>query len=97
MITVFNQGSAATTAPTTLADNVPGSLALGAMPAGCVASGQQVTCTIPAGFEPGASVSFEIPVTPALSVAGESLVNTATVTGGGDSGCRRPSRAASRA
>ena len=68
-----------------MADNVPGSLTLGAMPAGCVSSGQQVTCTIPAPLAPGTPVTFEIPVTP--TVAGQSVVNTATVTGGGDSGC----------
>ena len=55
------------------------------MPAGCLSSGQQVTCTIAAPLQPGTPVIFEIPVTP--TVAGQSVVNTATVAGGGDAGC----------
>ena len=85
VITVVNLGTAATTAPAAVADNVPASLTLGAMPAGCLSSGQQVTCTIAAPLQPGTPVIFEIPVTP--TVAGQSVVNTATVAGGGDAGC----------
>jgi uncharacterized repeat protein (TIGR01451 family) len=87
LITVINQGTAATTAPVFVADNVPASLTLGAMPAGCVASGQLVTCTVPAPLAPGTPMTLEIPVTP--TVGGQSVVNTATVAGGGDSGCPR--------
>ena len=90
VITVINLGTAATTAPATVVDNVPASLTLGAMPAGCLSSGQQVTCTIAAPLAPGTPVIFEIPVTP--TVAGQSVVNTATVTGGGDSGCPTKTR-----
>ncbi len=79
-----NQGTAATTALATITDNVPVELTLGTLPAGCVNSGQTVTCDVSAGLEAGGYVSFIIPVTP--NVAGN-IVNTATVTGGGDTGC----------
>ena len=86
-ITVSNVGGAATTAPATVSDNIPGNLALGTPPGGCSASGQQLTCTIAAGLAPGASTSFVIPVTPTAAAAGTTVSNTATVQGGGDPTC----------
>ncbi|MEO5626084.1 MAG: hypothetical protein ABIQ70_08775 [Dokdonella sp.] len=85
--TVTNIGSAATTAPATVSDNVPGNLTIGSLPGGCSASGQSVTCTIAAGLATNASVSFVIPVTPTAAAAGTTLTNTATVSGGGDPSC----------
>jgi uncharacterized repeat protein (TIGR01451 family) len=86
-LTVTNTGTAATTAPATITDNVPGLLSVGAPPAGCNASGQTVTCTIPAGLAAGQVVSFVIPVTPLPAAAGTSAANTATASGGGDPAC----------
>ncbi|WP_395791875.1 hypothetical protein [Aquimonas sp.] len=88
---VTNSGSIATTAVATIADAVPASLTLGAMPAGCSAAGQTVTCTIAAGLAPSASVSFVIPVTP-TAAAQPSVTNTASVSGGGDPGCPAAAR-----
>ena len=85
-ITVLNEGTAATTAPAVVADNIPESLTLGAPPAGCTAVGHAVLCLIPQGLAPGASASFVIPVTP--TATGVPVTNTATVSGGGDPGCR---------
>ncbi len=84
-LTVTNQGDAATTAAATVSDLIPAQLTLGALPAGCSAVGQQVTCTITAGLAVGGNIAFTIPVTPASAQQG--VVNTATVIGGGDPGC----------
>ncbi len=86
-LTVTNIGSAATTAATTLSDSVPSSLSVGAAPAGCSITGQQVTCTVASGLAVGASVSFVIPVTPLAIANGTTVNNTATVSGGGDPTC----------
>jgi uncharacterized repeat protein (TIGR01451 family) len=86
-LTVTNIGSVATTATASVTDNVPGSLTLGALPAQCSASGQQLTCTIPAGLAVNASVAFTIPVTPTAAASGTNVSNTATVSGGGDPTC----------
>ncbi len=86
-ITVTDTGSAATTAAATVTDNVPSNLALGAMPTGCTASGQLVTCTVAAGLAAGQSQSFVLPVTPAAAASGAVVTNTATVSGGGDPTC----------
>jgi uncharacterized repeat protein (TIGR01451 family) len=86
-LTVTNIGSAATTAATTVTDNVPSSLTLGTMPSGCNASGQQVTCTIATGLATNTPVSFVIPVTPTVAASGTTLTNSATVSGGGDPTC----------
>ena len=87
-LAITNQGDAATTAVATVTDDVPASLALGAMPAGCSAVAQIVTCTTPPGLAPDGSALFVIPVTP--TVGGISVTNTATVSGGGDPGCPNP-------
>ena len=86
-LTVTNVGAAATTAVATVSDNVPGTLTLGTMPAGCTASGQQVTCTVASGLTPNASASFAIPVTPTAAAGGTTLTNTVIVSGGGDPSC----------
>jgi uncharacterized repeat protein (TIGR01451 family) len=84
---VTNVGSAATTSITTVTDNVPANLTIGTTPAGCTIVGQQVSCTIPTGFATGSPVSFVIPVTPTAAASGTTLINTATVSGGGDPTC----------
>ena len=85
-LTVTNEGTVATTEPVTLTDNVPDGLTLGPLPAGCAATGQAVTRTIPPGLAAGASVRFSLPVVPETQLAG-TVHNTVTVSGGGDAGC----------
>ncbi|MDR0225316.1 MAG: DUF11 domain-containing protein [Burkholderiaceae bacterium] len=87
VFTVTNTGAAPTTAPATVRDVLSTSLSLGTMPAGCVASGQSVTCTVPAGLAVGQSLSFVIPVTARASAGNTTIVNKASVTGGGDDSC----------
>jgi uncharacterized repeat protein (TIGR01451 family) len=94
-LTVTNTGTAATTAPATIADNIPGLLTVGAPPAGCSASGQTVTCTVPAGLATGQVLSFVIPVTPQASADGTTAANTATASGGGDPSCPAATRCTS--
>ena len=48
-ITVTNNGTADTTATSTISDAIPTDLTIGTLPAGCSAAGQNVTCTIAAG------------------------------------------------
>ncbi|TDR41948.1 putative repeat protein (TIGR01451 family)/fimbrial isopeptide formation D2 family protein, partial [Tahibacter aquaticus] len=93
---VTNTGTTATTAAATITDTIPTGLTIGTLPAGCTAAGQTVTCTVPAGLAASASTSFVIPVTPTLA-AGSSVTNTATVSGGGDSGCPAAARCSSSA
>ncbi|MDC8011447.1 DUF11 domain-containing protein [Tahibacter soli] len=87
VLEVRNTGTAATTAETTVSDNVPSTLTLGAMPTDCQNNGQVVTCTVPAGLAIGAATSFVIPVTPTAAANGLTLVNNASATGGGDPTC----------
>ena len=73
----------------TVSDIVPGGLTISTpLPAGCTATGQQVTCTstdvLAAGNTTGKS--FVIGVTP-TAAAVPSVTNTATVQGGGDPHC----------
>ncbi|MDR2332605.1 MAG: DUF11 domain-containing protein, partial [Burkholderiaceae bacterium] len=95
ILTVTNTGTAPTSGTITIKDVVPASLTLGTMPAGCVAQGQQVTCTstqvlaAPQGVNPGASVSFTIPVTP-NAAASPAVTNQASAQGGGDPTCPIP-------
>ncbi len=86
-LSVLNEGDAATTLDATLVDIIPAQLDIDTLtlPIGCTAINQQVTCIIPAGLAAGATTSFVIPVTPNSEAAG--IVNTATVSGGGDPGC----------
>jgi len=67
-------------------DTIPTGLTLGTLPTGCTASGQTVSCTIAAGLAVGVPIQFTIPVTP-TAAAGNSVSNTATVSGGGDVAC----------
>jgi uncharacterized repeat protein (TIGR01451 family) len=90
-LTLTNTGSVATTSTSTITDAVPAGLTIGAAPAGCLVSGQGVTCTVPTALAAGASASFVIPVTPQAS-AGASVTNTASVTGGGDPTCPAQAR-----
>jgi uncharacterized repeat protein (TIGR01451 family) len=91
---VSNNGGVATTDAATITDTIPTGLTIGTLPAGCTAAGQTVTCTIPAGLAAGANTSFLIPVTPTLA-AGTSVVNSATVSGGGDPTCPANARCTS--
>ena len=65
-LTVTNIGVVPTTAVATASDDIPASLILGALPAGCTASGQQVSCSIAAGFQAQGIATFLIPVTPTV-------------------------------
>jgi Domain of unknown function DUF11 len=87
VLIVNNDGLGPTTETATILDNVPAGLRLGTMPAGCTAIGQAVTCIIPAGLAPGASVTFILPVTPQPEITGSTVRNVATLTGGGGDGC----------
>ncbi|WP_246475305.1 beta strand repeat-containing protein [Diaphorobacter ruginosibacter] len=95
ILTVTNTGTAPTSGTITITDVVPASLTLGTMPSGCAAQGQQVTCTsaqvlaAPQGANPGASVSFTIPVTP-NAAASPAVTNQASAQGGGDPTCPIP-------
>lgn len=89
-----NTGTVATTAVATITDVIPVGLTIGALPAGCAAAGQTVTCSVPAAMVPGASTGFLIPVT-ATAAAPTSVTNTATVTGGGDAACPAAARCSS--
>ena len=86
IITATNNGQAATLAGT-ITDTIPTGLVIGTLPNGCTASGQLLTCDIPAGLATGSSVSYTIPVTPQDSVNGQSVINTATANGAGDPTC----------
>ena len=86
-ITVTNNGQS-DTLDGTISDDIPAGLTLGTLPAACTASGQLVTCAIPKGTQPGASLSFTIPVTPQLSADGKTLKNTAMASSNtGDASC----------
>ncbi|MFD0724488.1 hypothetical protein, partial [Lysobacter brunescens] len=93
-LTVSNTGTAATTANVTVLDTIPTGLTIGTLPAACLASGQAVSCNVPAGLAAGGSASFVIPVTPTLA-AGNSVTNTAIATGGGDATCPADARCTS--
>ncbi|WP_194273941.1 hypothetical protein [Variovorax paradoxus] len=80
----LNSNGVPTTAETTITDDVPSSLTIGALPAGCTGTGQVVACKVPAGLT--TSMSFVIPVTPKAS-AFPSVENTARASGGGDAAC----------
>ncbi|MCU0757555.1 MAG: hypothetical protein MUE46_21020, partial [Xanthomonadales bacterium] len=91
---VSNTGTAATTAVTTITDTIPTGLTIGTLPAGCTAAGQTVTCTRAAGLAAGSSSSFVIPVTASIA-SPPSIINTASVSGGGDSTCPAAARCSS--
>ncbi|HJR74517.1 MAG TPA: hypothetical protein VJ806_12880, partial [Luteimonas sp.] len=84
-----NVANSATTAPVTLTDTLSAGQTLGAMPAGCAASGQVVTCTLAAGALPSGS--------PYTFVYGATVVANATGSIGNNvvpSGTDNPSCAA---
>ncbi|MDZ4357613.1 MAG: hypothetical protein U1B84_14525, partial [Variovorax sp.] len=83
-LTLASPNGVATTAETTITDDVPPSLTIGTLPAGCTRAGQVVSCKVPAGFT--TSQSFVIPVTPLASAAPQ-VTNTAKASGGGDAAC----------
>ena len=88
-ITVSNTGASATAAAT-VTDAVPAGLTINSVTpaASCAVAGQNVTCTIPqADLEAGESVAITINVTPQASTSGTTVVNTASVGGGGDPDC----------
>ena len=86
VLRVQNTGSVATAGTLVVTDVVPAGLAIGSLPAGCAAAGQQVTCRASDSLEPGAGTSFTIPVTPTVAAVPQ-VSNTATVLGGGDPVC----------
>ncbi|MES2249070.1 MAG: hypothetical protein V4645_17450 [Pseudomonadota bacterium] len=83
-LTLSSAGGLVTTADTILTDDVPPSLAIGQLPAGCTRAGQVVSCKVPVGVKD--PMSFVIPVTP-LASAAPSVTNTAKASGGGDAAC----------
>lgn len=88
-LTVENTGGVSTPEEATVTDVVPAGLVIGALPGGCSAAGQTVTCVIAAGLDfnaPNNAASFTIPVTP-NAMAIPSVTNTASVAGGGDPAC----------
>ena len=72
---------AATTSEIVLEDTPSPGLTLGALPAGCVAEGGQLRCTLPAGTVPG-DYTFSYPAT-VNAEAGESVRNAVVAHGGG--------------
>jgi hypothetical protein len=94
VLQVTNLGTAPTDTEATVIDTVPALLTLGALPGGCSAAGQTVTCTVPPNLAPGAVASFVIPVTPQAAADGTILTNTATLSGG-DPACPAAARCSS--
>lgn len=83
-LTLTSVGGMPTTAETTITDEVPPSLTIGQLPAGCSRVDQLVSCKVPAGLT--ASKAFVIPVTPQATAAPR-VTNIATASGGGDPAC----------
>ncbi|MEG3791817.1 OmpA family protein [Lysobacter sp. CCNWLW3] len=81
-VTVAN---AATTAPEVLTDTLGAGLAIGALPAGCGAAGQVITCTLPAGSAIGTH-SFAYTATVTAS-ATTSVSNSVVPSSGNCVGC----------
>ncbi|MGE8318098.1 MAG: hypothetical protein ACN6O3_05075 [Comamonas sp.] len=90
VLKVTNVGNAATTAEATVTDTVDSWLVIGQLPPECSASGQVVSCTVPAGLGINMPKSFVIPVTPKPEAGGQSVTNRASVHGGGDPTCDQP-------
>ena len=84
-ISVLNRGSATTTAPIVLTDPLPeGLVPVSAGGAGwsCQIQSQLVTCTLPGPLAP--QVAAVMTITVNVSETAHSVVNIATITGGGD-------------
>jgi uncharacterized repeat protein (TIGR01451 family) len=75
---IVNDGPFTVGAGSTIVDTFHANFTLGAMPAGCSAAGQTVTCTA-GSLADGASATFVIPVTGTTATTG-SFLNQATVT-----------------
>ncbi|MGQ3892897.1 beta strand repeat-containing protein, partial [Legionella sp. CNM-4043-24] len=73
-------GTAANTSDLVLTDTLSAGQTLGTLPAGCTATGQVITCTIPAGTAPG-TYSFTYPATVNQATTG-SVSNAVVATGG---------------
>ncbi|MBS0199344.1 MAG: hypothetical protein JSR70_02735, partial [Proteobacteria bacterium] len=86
VITVTNNGAVATTTVSTVTDTVDAGLTINSA-TGCTIAAPTVTCSVPAGLAVGAQQQFTIIVTPAASIAGVTVNNTAHVQGGGDPAC----------
>jgi uncharacterized repeat protein (TIGR01451 family) len=82
-IHVENTGTAATTASVETTDEIDATLTIGTVSSGCSVDGRKVTCTTPLGLAGGASVDYEIQVTPTVANA-TGIINTARSVGGGD-------------
>jgi hypothetical protein len=92
-IIATNTGDAPTTGPYTLKDVLPSDLTPVAgevsgkdgkgNPLSCEVKGQEVTCTGSEPIEPGKSAEAIIPVEVATGTAGKSILNEASVQGGG--------------
>ena len=76
-LSIRNTGPQSVPAGATITDTVNNALTLGAMPPGCSATGQKVTCTAGA-LAPSGQANFVIPVTGA-SATGGIINNTANV------------------
>ena len=95
VITVTNDGQAATLAGGSVSDVIPASLGIDSLPSGCTSTGGQgFSCVVPADLPHGGQVSYTIGVTPLATSSGQAASNTATVGGGGDPGCPADSRCA---
>ena len=92
VLTVTNNGDANTSAgaPVIVSDTLPGGLLLDAghaLPVGCTSSGQTISCAI-TSLASKASQALDIWVIATdVNLIGKSVINTATVTGGGDPVC----------
>ncbi|WP_313295356.1 hypothetical protein [Diaphorobacter sp.] len=90
VLQVSNEGTAPTKGLISISDRVPDGFQVGALPAGCTAAGQMVTCESQAVLQPAPSpdseLRFSIPVTPTMASVG-SILNKAVVVGGGDPTC----------
>lgn len=76
-LTVYNDGPLSVSG-TSISDTFAGNFILGAMPSGCSANGQTVTC-VTGTLAAGQSRAFAIPVT-ADTVTGGTQINSATLT-----------------
>ncbi len=78
-------GTSSNTTDLVLTDTLSNNQTLGALPSGCTASGQIITCTVPANSTPGTYI-FTYPATVNQNASG-SVSNNVTPSGGGSSNC----------
>ena len=84
-----NIGATATSGQITVVDTLPAGLALAGVPSGsgwnCAVSGSLITCRSAAVITPqGQGAPITVPVTVADHLAGQVVVNVATISGGGE-------------